>query len=105
MRTATIHPMYTRYVVSVDRAKNTATAGIREVKMSHAYAGLDGAAFCVMYKSKVTDDRRVGCRAQPTSLVARVEPRKSTLRGEIESNPRNTMYLVGSARSSTVVFF
>ena len=40
-----------RYVVSVDKAKNAATAGIREVNMSHAYAGLDGAAFCVMYKS------------------------------------------------------
>lgn len=51
---------HTRYVVSVDRAKNAATAGIREVKMSHAYAGLDGAAFCVMYKSKVTGDRRIG---------------------------------------------
>lgn len=54
-------------MVSVDRAKNAATAGIREVKMSHAYAGLDGAAYCVMYKSKVTDDRRVGYIALPTT--------------------------------------
>lgn len=56
-----------------------ATAGIREVKMSHAYAGLDGAAFCVMYKSKVADDRCVGCRTQPSSLAARGEPRSSAL--------------------------
>lgn len=44
-----------RYVVSVDGAdgREEATAGIREVDTSHPYAGLEGAAFCVVYKTKV----------------------------------------------------
>eukprot|EP00903_Cladosiphon_okamuranus_P016316 g15048.t1 len=43
-----------RYIISVDGVdgKEEATAGIREVDTSHAYASLEGAAFCVMYKTK-----------------------------------------------------
>ncbi|CAN0058261.1 unnamed protein product [Pylaiella littoralis] len=43
-----------RYVVSVDgiHGQEEATAGIREVDTSHPYASLEGATFCVMYKTK-----------------------------------------------------
>lgn len=44
-----------RYIIGVDGIDGTeeATAGIREVDTSHPYASLEGAAFCVMYKTKV----------------------------------------------------
>lgn len=46
-----------RYVIKVEcngaNGREEATAGIREVEMSHPYAGLQGAAFCVMYQTKV----------------------------------------------------
>lgn len=41
-----------RYVVSVDAREGSASAGIREVPTSHAFASLQGAAFCVMYQTK-----------------------------------------------------
>ncbi|CAB1120771.1 unnamed protein product [Ectocarpus sp. CCAP 1310/34] len=45
-----------RYVIKVEcngaNGREEATAGIREVEMSHPYAGLKGAAFCVMYQTK-----------------------------------------------------
>eukprot|EP00752_Nemacystus_decipiens_P016060 g14356.t1 len=43
-----------RYVIGVDGVdgKEEATAGIREVDTSHPYASLEGAAFCVIYKTK-----------------------------------------------------
>lgn len=45
-----------RYIIGVDGVdgKEEATAGIREVDTSHPYASLEGAAFCVMYKTKVS---------------------------------------------------
>lgn len=45
-----------RYVVSVDGVdgREEATAGLRQVDLSHPYARLEGAAYCVMYKTKVT---------------------------------------------------
>lgn len=45
-----------RYIIGVDGIDGTeeATAGIREVDTSHPYASLEGAAFCVMYKTKVS---------------------------------------------------
>lgn len=59
-----------RYVISVDGVggkEGEATAGIREVEESHPYAGLQGASFCVMYKTKVRRRRVVrklfGCQA------------------------------------------
>lgn len=46
-----------RYVIKVEcngaNGREEATAGIREVEMNHPYAGLKGAAFCVMYQTKV----------------------------------------------------
>lgn len=44
-----------RYIISVNGidGKEEATAGVREVDTSHPYASLEGAAFCVMYKTKV----------------------------------------------------
>lgn len=46
-----------RYIVSVDGVdgREEATAGLREVETSHPFAGLEGAAYCVMYKTKVTN--------------------------------------------------
>ncbi|CAM9631247.1 unnamed protein product, partial [Ectocarpus sp. 13 AM-2016] len=45
-----------RYVIKVEcngaNGREEATAGIREVEMSHPYAGLKGAAFCAMYQTK-----------------------------------------------------
>lgn len=53
-----------RYVVSVDGidGQEEATAGIREVDTGHPYASLEGATFCVMYKTKVTN--RLGLEAK-----------------------------------------
>lgn len=42
-----------RYVISVDVVEETATAGIKEVEVGHPFASLEGATFCVMYKTKV----------------------------------------------------
>ena len=50
-----------RYIIGVDGVdgKEEATAGIREVDTSHPYASLEGAAFCVMYKTKVSEHRLI----------------------------------------------
>lgn len=57
-----------RYVVSVDAREGSASAGIQEVDTSHAFASLQGAAFCVMYQTKV---RNSTVTARGNSLLLR----------------------------------
>ena len=58
----------------MDVKEGKASAGIREVNTSHPYAGLDGAAFCVIYKTKVLQliTKKVSDKLSTSEVYTRV---------------------------------